>query len=68
MDSEYLENYVWIYVHAIDLDKGVVLWGIWLNNASGDIVYDEGPFQFSPEVEITLLLYVYITLATDNEA
>ena len=29
MDSEYLENYVWIYAHASDLDQGVVLWGIW---------------------------------------
>ena len=27
MDSEYLENYVWIYADANDL--GVVLWGIW---------------------------------------
>ena len=23
MDSEYLENYVWIYAHASDLDQGV---------------------------------------------
>ena len=29
MDSEYLENYVWIYADASDLDQGVVLWGIW---------------------------------------
>ena len=29
MDSEYLENYVWIYAHASDLDQGVVFWGIW---------------------------------------
>ena len=29
MDSEYLENYVWIYANAGDLDQGVVLWGIW---------------------------------------
>ena len=29
MGSEYLENYVWIYVHASDLDQGVTLWGIW---------------------------------------
>ena len=26
MDSEYLENYVWIYAHAIGLDQGIVLW------------------------------------------
>ena len=25
MDSEYLENYVWIYAHASNLDEGVVL-------------------------------------------
>ena len=25
MDSEYLENYVWIYADASDLDQGVVL-------------------------------------------
>ena len=29
MDSKYLENCVWIYAHASDLDQGVVLWGIW---------------------------------------
>ena len=29
MDSKYLENYVWIYAHASDLDQGLVLWGIW---------------------------------------
>ena len=29
MDSKYLENYVWIYAQVIDLDQGVVLWGIW---------------------------------------
>ena len=29
MDSKYLENYVWIYAHASDLNQGVVLWGIW---------------------------------------
>ena len=29
MDSKYLENYVWIYAYASDLDQGVVLWGIW---------------------------------------
>ena len=28
MDSEYLENYVWIYAQARDLDQGVALWGI----------------------------------------
>ena len=28
MDSEYLENYVWTYVHATDLDQEVGLWGI----------------------------------------
>ena len=28
MDSEYLENYVWIYAHASDLGESVVLWGI----------------------------------------
>ena len=28
MDSEYLENYVWIYAQASDLDQGVALWGI----------------------------------------
>ena len=27
MDSECLENYVWIYAHASDIDQGV-LWGI----------------------------------------
>ena len=26
MDSEYLENYVWIYAHANGLDQGIVLW------------------------------------------
>ena len=25
MDSEYLENYVWIYAHTSDLDQGVVV-------------------------------------------
>ena len=29
VDSKYLENCVWIYAHASDLDQGVVLWGIW---------------------------------------
>ena len=24
MDSEYLENYVWIYAHANDLNQGVI--------------------------------------------
>ena len=41
MDSKYLENCVWIYAHASDLDQGVVLWGIpvqlWqLNTLFGD--------------------------------
>ena len=26
MDSKYLENYVWIYVHASDLNQGVVFY------------------------------------------
>ena len=39
-----------------------------LNYASGDIVDDEGSFQFSPEAEFTSPSYVHITLATDTEA
>ena len=39
-----------------------------LNDASGDIVVDEGSFQFSPEAEFTSPLYVHITFATDTEA
>ena len=29
MGPEYLENYVWIYAHASDLDQGIVSLGIW---------------------------------------
>ena len=39
-----------------------------LNDASLDLVDDEGPFQFSPEAEFTSPLYVHITFATDNKA
>ena len=39
-----------------------------LSNASVDIVDDEGSFQFFPEVELTIFLYVHITLAIDAEA
>ena len=39
-----------------------------LNDASGDLANDEGSFQFSPEAEFTLPLYVHITLAADTEA
>ena len=38
-----------------------------LNDASGDIVADEGSFQFSPEAEFTSPLYVHITLAANTE-
>ena len=38
-----------------------------LNDASGDIVVDEGSFQFSPEAEFTSPLYVHITLAANTE-
>ena len=38
-----------------------------LNDASVDIVDDEGSFQFSPEAEFTSHLYVHITLAKDTE-
>ena len=38
------------------------------NDASVDIVDDEGSVQFSPEVEFTLHLHVHITFATDTEA
>ena len=33
-----------------------------LNDASVDIIDDEGFFQFSPEAEVTSPLYVHITL------
>ena len=36
MDSEYLENYVWIYAHTNDLDQGVVLWDIWFLYSCGN--------------------------------
>ena len=36
MYSKYLENYVWIYAHASDLDQGVVLWGIWFLYSCGN--------------------------------
>ena len=36
MDSEYLENYVWIYTHASDLGQGVVLWRIWFLCSCGN--------------------------------
>ena len=39
-----------------------------LQDASDDIVDDEGSFQFSPEAGFVSLSYVYITLATNNEA
>ena len=39
-----------------------------LNEASVDIVDDEGSFQFSPEAEFILDLHVQITLETDTEA
>ena len=39
-----------------------------LNDGSGDIVDDEGSFQFSPEPELTSALHVHSTLATDTEA
>ena len=39
-----------------------------INDASVDIVDDEGLFQFSSEAEFTSPLYVHITLATDSEA
>ena len=29
MESGYLENCVWIYAHANDLNQGVILWVIW---------------------------------------
>ena len=38
------------------------------NDASVDIVDNEGSFQFSPEAEFTFHLNVQITLATDTEA
>ena len=38
-----------------------------LNDASFDVVDDEGSFEFSPEAEFTPLLYVHIPLATDTE-
>ena len=37
-----------------------------LNDASVDIVDDEGSFEFSPKVEVTLPLHVHMTLATDT--
>ena len=39
-----------------------------LNDASVDIVDDQGSFQFSPEVEFTSPSYVHIIVATDTEA
>ena len=39
-----------------------------LNDASVDIVYDEGSFQFSPEAEFTSPLYICVNLSTDTEA
>ena len=39
-----------------------------LNDASADIVDDEGSFQFSPEAEFRSPSYVHITFATETEA
>ena len=39
-----------------------------LNDASGDIVYDESFFQFFSKVEFISPLYSHITFAADTEA
>ena len=39
-----------------------------LNDASVDIVDDEGSFQFSPEAEFASPLHIHATLPTDTEA
>ena len=39
-----------------------------LYNASADIVDNEDSFEVSPKAKFTSPLYIYIILATDNEA
>ena len=52
-----------IYIKSLRVSSILSL----LNDASVDIVDNEGSLEFSPKAGFTSLLYVHIALATDTE-